>query len=151
MQNILYIIMINIRYLRWNWGAWWSFHNTNQTFLTPHVRHNNHLCDTCDLTDVNPHLSRHCFRWFENDSSCWPNVTSSIHAASKCDVTMTDCSHVVLLNVLLSQWRLGQWFKEFVKYIWIYGPVNFLTFHNRKDLQSRELFRKWLHDKSEQG
>ena len=35
-----------------------------------------------------------------NDSKCWPIVTSSIQepTASNCDVTMTDCSHMVAVE-----------------------------------------------------
>ena len=52
-----------------------------------------------------------------NDSKCWPIVTSSLQepAASNCDVTMTDCSHVVAMDAFLTQWCWGQWFNEFVK------------------------------------
>ena len=45
-------------------------------------------------------------------SKCWPIVTSSIQelAASKYDVTMTDCSRVVSMDAFLTQWCWGQWF-----------------------------------------
>ena len=59
--NIIYIIITkNIRYLLWNQGLWRSLNNTYPTFLTLCIRCTNHLCDSCDLTDVNPHLSHHC-------------------------------------------------------------------------------------------
>ena len=53
-----------------------------------------------------------------NDSKCWPNVTSSIQepAASNCDVTMTDCSRVVVMDAFLAQWNrkfiTAQWSTE---------------------------------------
>ena len=52
-----------------------------------------------------------------NDSKCWPTVTSAIQelAPSNCDVTMTDCSHVVSMDAFLAQWCWGQCFDEFVK------------------------------------
>ena len=53
-----------------------------------------------------------------NDSKFWPIVTSSIQepAASNCDVTMTDCSHVVAMDAFLAQWNrkfiTAQWSTE---------------------------------------
>ena len=49
-----------------------------------------------------------------NDSKCWPIVTSSIQkpVASNCDVTMTDCSHVVAMDAFLAQWCWGQFVKD---------------------------------------
>ena len=46
------------------------------------------------------------------------SVTSSIHepAPGIYDVTTIVCSHMVSIDTFLSQWRWGQWFKEFVKY-----------------------------------
>ena len=63
---IIYIIISqNIRYLLWNRGFCRSLNNTYPIFLTPCIRCTNHLCDSCDLTDVNPHLSRHCSERFK--------------------------------------------------------------------------------------
>ena len=97
--NIYITISQNIRYLLWNRGFCRSLSNTYPIFLTPCIRCTNHLCDSCDLTDVNQHFipSLH--------SKCWPIVTSSIlePTASNCDVTMTDCSGVVAMGAFLAQ------------------------------------------------
>ena len=37
-------------------------------------------------------------------------------AAGNCDITMTDYFRGVSVDVFLSQWRWGQWFKKFIKY-----------------------------------
>ena len=63
--SIYIIISQNIRYLLWNRGFCRSLNNTYPIFLTPCIRCTNHLCDSCDLTDVNPHLSRHCSERFK--------------------------------------------------------------------------------------
>ena len=69
LTHIYIIITKNIRYLLWNQGLWCSLNNTYPIFLTPCIRCTNHLCDSCDLTDVNwhlsRHLSRHCSEWFK--------------------------------------------------------------------------------------
>ena len=110
---IYIIITKNIRYLLWNQGLWRSLNNTYPIFLTPCIRCTNHLCDSCDLTDVNRHFYPVTA---PNGSKCWPIVTSSIQepVASNCDVTMTDCSRVVAMDAFLAQ-RWGQWFNDFVK------------------------------------
>ena len=112
-SHIIYIIITNenIRYLLWNRGFWRSLNNTYPIFV------------------YSLHLSFMWFLWLNwrkftfypvtapKDSKCWPTVTSSIQepTASNCDVTMTDCSRVVVMDAFLAQWCWGQWFKEFVK------------------------------------
>ena len=57
---ILIYIMItkDIRYLLWNRGFWCS--------LTLCIRCTNHLCDSCDLTDVNPNFIPSLLRMIQN-------------------------------------------------------------------------------------
>ena len=109
--SIYIIIAINTRYLLWNRGLWRSLNNTYPTFLTPCIRCTNHLCDSCGLTGVNPHFIPPLLQMIQNV------VTSSIQepAASHCDVTMTDCFHVVSMDAFLAQWCWLQWCSEFVK------------------------------------
>ena len=67
-----------------------------------------------------------------NDSKCWPIVTSSTQepTASNCDVTMTDRSHVVVMDAFSAQWKItfitAQWSAEntscfnFLVYLFIF-------------------------------
>ena len=69
---IIYIIISeNIRYLLWNRGAWRSLNNTHLTFLDPCIRCTNHLCDSSDLTDVNPHFIPSLLRKIQNVDLLW--------------------------------------------------------------------------------
>ena len=81
-------------------GSAWI--NIYQTFLTSCIRCTDYLCDSCSLTDMNPHFipSPHLMI-----SKCEQIVTSSIHklSASNCDVRMTDCSRVWSMDAFLSQ------------------------------------------------
>ena len=97
-----------------NRGVWCSLNNTYQTFLTLCIRCTDHLCDSCALSDINQHFIPSLLPVI---SKCWPIVTSSTHepAASNCDVTMTDCSLGVSMDVLLSQWLSGP-------FLFILGP-----------------------------
>ena len=98
---------IRFGYGLWNQSLWRSLNNTYPIFLTPCIRCTNHLCDSCNLTDVNRHFIPSLLRMVQN---CWPIVTSSIQepVASNCGVTMTDCSRVVAMDAFLAQWW-GQW------------------------------------------
>ena len=122
--SIIYVMIAkNIRYLRWNEGAWHSFHNTYQTFLNLCIRCTDDLLsDSCCLTDVNPHFIPSPL--WRKISKCWPIVTSSIHepVATSCDVTMTDCSHAVSMDTFLSQWRWCQWV---LRILWNTRPLGF--------------------------
>ena len=88
--SIIYVMIAkNIRYLRWNEGAWHSFHNTYQTFLNLCIRCTDDLLsDSCCLTDVNPHFIPSPL--WRKISKCWPIMTSSIHepVATSCDVQL---------------------------------------------------------------
>ena len=108
------IITKNIRYRLWNQGFWHPLNNTYLIFLTPCIQCTDHLCDSCGLIDVNPHFIPSVL---PNDSKFWPIVTSLIQGldVSNCDVTMTDCSRVVSMDIFLAQWCWGQWFIQFVK------------------------------------
>ena len=110
------IITKNIRYLLWNRRFWRSLNNTYPIFLTPCIRRTNHLCDSCDLTDVNPHFIPSRLRMIQNVDLLWrhPNELQEL-AASNCDVTMTNCSRVVAMDAFLTQWCWEQWFNEFLK------------------------------------
>ena len=44
-----------------------------------------------------------------------------------CDATITDYSRGVFMDAFLFQWRWGQWFKEFVKYMSVLRSSNFIT------------------------
>ena len=92
-EFVIYIIISqNIRYLLWNRGGWRSLNITHLTFLDPCIRCTNHLCDSCDLTDVNPHFIPSLLRKIQNVESIQEPTTSN------CDVTMTDCSRVVAMD-----------------------------------------------------
>ena len=69
--GIYIIISENIRYLLWNRGAWRSLNNTHLTFLDPCIRCTNHLCDSSDLTDVNPHFIPSLLRKIQNVDLLW--------------------------------------------------------------------------------
>ena len=130
---IYIIITKNIRYLLWNPGLWRPLNNTYPIFLTQ---------------------SFMLFLWLNwrkstfypvtapNYSKCWPIVSSSIQepVASNCDVTMTDCSRVIVMDAFLAQWCWGEWFSEFVK------DTSVPSFqHYGINLWSREIFGKWRH------
>ena len=65
------IITKNIRYLLWNRGFWCSLNNTYPIFLTLCIRCTNHLCDSCDLTNVNPHFIPSLLRMIKNVDLLW--------------------------------------------------------------------------------
>ena len=70
--SVIYIIITkNIRYLLWNRGFWCSLNNTYPLFLTLCIRCTNHLCDSCDLTDVNPHFIPSLLRMIQNVDLLW--------------------------------------------------------------------------------
>ena len=71
---IVYIIAKNIR---WNRGALRPFLNTYLTFGVMVIRCNNHLRDSCRLTDVNPHVTSPGCRYNFKINRCWQLVTSS--------------------------------------------------------------------------
>ena len=69
---VIYIIISqNIRYLLWNRGFCRSLNNTYPIFLIPCIRCTNHLCDSCDLTDVNPHFIPSLLRKIQNVELLW--------------------------------------------------------------------------------
>ena len=68
---IYIIISQNIRYLLWNRGFCRSLNNTHPIFLTPCIRCTNHLCDSCDLTDVNPLFIPSLLRKIQNVDLLW--------------------------------------------------------------------------------
>ena len=69
---IIYIIISkNIRYLLWNRRFWRSLNNTYPIFLIPCIRCTNHLCDSCDLIDVNPHFIPSRLRMITNVYLLW--------------------------------------------------------------------------------
>ena len=69
--QIYIIITKNIRYLLWNWGFWCSLNSTYPTFLTLCIRCTNHLYDSCDLTDVNPHFIPSLLGMIQNVDLLW--------------------------------------------------------------------------------
>ena len=70
--TVIYIIISkNICYLLWNRGFCRSLNNTYPIFLTPCFRCTNHLCDSCDLTDVNPHFIPSLLRKIQNVDLLW--------------------------------------------------------------------------------
>ena len=69
--DIYIIISQNIRYLLWNRGFCRSLNNTYPIFLIPCIRCTNHLCDSCDLTDVNPHFIPSLLRKIQNVDLLW--------------------------------------------------------------------------------
>ena len=70
-EYIYIIISKNIRYLLWNRGLWRSLNNTYPIFLTPCIRCTNHLCDSSDLTDVNPHFIPSLLQMIQNVDLLW--------------------------------------------------------------------------------
>ena len=86
----IYIITAkNIRYRRWNRGAWNLFYNTYRTIDDLAIRCTNHLRNSCCLTDVNPHFI--------------PSLLSGTDRISKCkqllnsyDVVDTWASHHIV-------------------------------------------------------
>ena len=69
--GIYIIISKNIHYLLWDWGLWRSLNNTYPIFLNPCIRCTNYLCDSCALTDVNPHFIPPLFRMIQNVDLLW--------------------------------------------------------------------------------
>ena len=69
--EIYIMITKNIRYLLWNRGFWCSLNNTYPLFPTLCIRCTNHLCDSCDLTDVNPHFIPSLLRMIKNVDLLW--------------------------------------------------------------------------------
>ena len=69
--NIYIIITKNIRYFLWNRRFWRSLNNTYPIFLTPCIRCTNHLCDSFDLTDVNPPFSLSRLQMIQNVDLLW--------------------------------------------------------------------------------
>ena len=69
--GIYIMISQNIRYLLWNRGFCRSLNNTYPIFLIPCIRCTNHLCDSCDLTDVNPHFIPSLLRKIKNVDLLW--------------------------------------------------------------------------------
>ena len=51
------IIMKNILYLLWNWGAWRFFYDKYVTIEVQGIWCTDHLHDSFPLTDVNPHFT----------------------------------------------------------------------------------------------
>ena len=104
--QIYIIITKNICYLLWNRGLWCSLNNTYPIFLTPCIRCTNHLCDSYDSTDLNPHFIPSLLRRIQNVGLLWRHryKSRSLTIASNCEGTMTDCSRVVALDAFLAQW-----------------------------------------------
>ena len=69
--GICIIITKNVRYLLWNRGFWCSLNNTYPIFLTLCIRCISHLCDSCDLTDVIPHVIPSLPRMSQNVDPLW--------------------------------------------------------------------------------
>ena len=123
---IYIIISKNIRYLLWNRGAWRSLNNTHLTFLDPCIRCTNNLCDSCDITDVNPHFIPSLLRKIQNVDLLWRH-----RYRSRPPAIVTSQWPIVPDSDLKSLWktRLCQVFQ-----------------HSGKNLWSREMFVKWRHD-----
>ena len=68
---IYIIITKNIHYLLRNRGLWRSLNNIYPIFLTPCIGCTNHLRDSCDLTDVNPHFILSLLRMIQNVDLLW--------------------------------------------------------------------------------
>ena len=69
--HIYIMITKNIRYLLWSQGLWRSLNNAYPIFLTPCIRCTKHLCDSRDLTDVNPHFIPSLLRMNQNVDLLW--------------------------------------------------------------------------------
>ena len=71
-NSIIYLIITKtIRYLLWNRRFWCALNNAYPIFLTPCIPWTNHLCDSCDLTDVNPHFIPSRLRMIKNVDLLW--------------------------------------------------------------------------------
>ena len=112
--GIYIIITKNIRYLLWNRGLWRSLNNTYPIFLTPCIRCTNHLCDFCDLTDVNPHL--YCSEWFKMFTYCDVIDTRAGRQQWWChnDGLFPRGCYGRFLSTI---WCWGQWLNEFVRHV----------------------------------
>ena len=109
-MGIYIIISKNIRYLLWNRGLWRSLNNTYPIFLTPCIRYTNHLCDSCDLTDVNPHFIPSLLLKIQNDidtragrQQLWRHNDGLF-------------PRVCYGRFLSTIWCWGRWFNEFVRH-----------------------------------
>ena len=65
------IYVVITKNICWNRGFWCSLNNTYPIFLTLCIRCTNHLCDSCDLTDVNPHFIPSLLRMIQNFDLLW--------------------------------------------------------------------------------
>ena len=90
------MITKNSRYLLWKRGFWCSLNNPYPIFLTLCIRRNNHLGDSCDLTEVSSHFIP---SMIQNVDLLWRHLYKSR------DVTMTDFSRVVAMDAFLAQWN----------------------------------------------
>ena len=99
---IYIIITKNICYLLWNWGFWCSLNNTYPIFLTC-IRCTNHLCDSCDLTDVHPHFISSLLRMIQNVDLLWRHRYKSRPLA-----IVTSQWSIVPAWLLWTQWCWGQ-------------------------------------------
>ena len=71
-RSLIYMINTKyIRYLLWNQGVWRLLKNTYTIFLTPCIRCTNHLCDSCSLIDVKPHLIPSLLPMIQNVDLLW--------------------------------------------------------------------------------
>ena len=119
---IYIIISQNIRYLLWNRGFCRSLNNTYPIFLTPCIRCTNHSCDSCDLTDVNPHFIPSFSEKFKILTYCDViDIYGPAATDSYCDVTMAHCSH---------------------GYLWTHDIEVGASW---RDCDNPELFGTWLH------
>ena len=66
-----YNLYYNYENILWNRGFWRSLNNTYPIFLAPCIRCTYHLCDSCDLTDVNPHFIPSLLRKIQNVDPLW--------------------------------------------------------------------------------
>ena len=138
--NADYLSYITLRSSSWDWIKCWHFFMPNEVDMVTNTAvtalDDFKMLTCCDVIDT----------WARHEP-----------AAGNCHITMTDYFRGVSVDVFLSQWRWGQWFKEFIKYTSVSsfssfiiergcGSVNYLASDvmiNWRWARSRHQWRLW--------
>ena len=86
-------------------------------------------CNLCCLNDINPHFIPSLLLMILKCKQLltYCDIIDHKPAANNCDVTMTNCSHVVSMDTFLSQWHWSMCVKEFVKYTSVQSFSSFIV------------------------
>ena len=119
---LIYIIITkNICYLLWNRGSWCSLNNIYPIFLTLCIRCTNHLCDSCDLTDVNPLFIPSLLRKIQNVDLLWRHRYKSWPPAivtSQWPIVPAWALQSIRPTVVAVDTFLAQWNRKFITAQW---------------------------------